>query len=83
MRPRLAAPLEIRKITPVELLEQALARLDAMEPKLNALIHVDREGARSAASEAMARQEAARAAKVHWMASRSRARIYLPRNSPP
>ena len=41
----LSALLDAREITPLELLDQALARLDALEPVLNAFTHVDRDGA--------------------------------------
>jgi aspartyl-tRNA(Asn)/glutamyl-tRNA(Gln) amidotransferase subunit A len=51
-----SALLDARDITPVELLDQALARLDAMEPVLNAFTHVDRDGALAAAKAATARQ---------------------------
>jgi aspartyl-tRNA(Asn)/glutamyl-tRNA(Gln) amidotransferase subunit A len=52
----LSALLDARDITPVQLLDQALARLDALEPVLNAFTHVDRDGARAAAKAATARQ---------------------------
>ncbi len=53
-----SALLDAREITPVDLLEQALARLDALEPVLNAFTHVDRDGALAAAQLATARQMA-------------------------
>ncbi len=46
------------EVTPAALLERCLERLDALEPKLNAFTHVDRDGARQAAREATARQAA-------------------------
>jgi aspartyl-tRNA(Asn)/glutamyl-tRNA(Gln) amidotransferase subunit A len=52
----LSALLDARDTTPVELLDQALARLDALEPVLNAFTHVDRDGAMAAAKAATARQ---------------------------
>ena len=53
-----SALLQTREITPLQLLEQALARLDAFEPVLNAFTHVDRDGARAAAQAATDRQAA-------------------------
>ena len=44
----LSALLDAREITPLQLLEQSLSRLDALEPVLNAFTHVDREGALAA-----------------------------------
>ena len=52
----LSALLDAREITPLQLLDQALARLDALEPVLNAFTHVDRDGALAAAKAATARQ---------------------------
>ena len=52
----LSALMDAREITPLQLLEQALARLDALEPVLNAFTHVDRDGAVAAARAATARQ---------------------------
>jgi aspartyl-tRNA(Asn)/glutamyl-tRNA(Gln) amidotransferase subunit A len=54
----LSALLDAREITPLRLLEQALGRLDALEPVLNAFTHVDRDGAKAAAMAATARQAA-------------------------
>jgi Asp-tRNA(Asn)/Glu-tRNA(Gln) amidotransferase A subunit family amidase len=54
----LSALLDAREITPLQLLEQTLARLDALEPVLNAFTHVDRDGAAAAATAATARQAA-------------------------
>jgi aspartyl-tRNA(Asn)/glutamyl-tRNA(Gln) amidotransferase subunit A len=54
----LSALLETREITPLQLLDQALARLDAFEPVLNAFTHVDRDGALAAARAATDRQAA-------------------------
>jgi aspartyl-tRNA(Asn)/glutamyl-tRNA(Gln) amidotransferase subunit A len=51
-----SALLDARDVTPNQLLDQALARLDALEPVLNAFTHVDRDGARDAAKAATARQ---------------------------
>jgi Asp-tRNA(Asn)/Glu-tRNA(Gln) amidotransferase A subunit family amidase len=36
----LSALLDAREITPLQLLDQTLARLDALEPVLNAFTHV-------------------------------------------
>jgi aspartyl-tRNA(Asn)/glutamyl-tRNA(Gln) amidotransferase subunit A len=52
----LSALLDARDITPLELLQQSLARLDALEPALNAFTHVDRNGSLAAARAATARQ---------------------------
>jgi aspartyl-tRNA(Asn)/glutamyl-tRNA(Gln) amidotransferase subunit A len=54
----LSALLDAREITPLQLLEQSLGRLDALEPVLNAFTHVDRDGALAAATAATARQAA-------------------------
>src|SRR3984957_6496794 len=54
----LSALLATREITPLQLLELALARLDAFEPGLNAFTHVDRDGALVAARAATDRQAA-------------------------
>jgi aspartyl-tRNA(Asn)/glutamyl-tRNA(Gln) amidotransferase subunit A len=54
----LSALLDAREITPLQLLDQTLARLDALEPVLNAFTHVDRDGAAAAARAATARQAA-------------------------
>jgi Asp-tRNA(Asn)/Glu-tRNA(Gln) amidotransferase A subunit family amidase len=52
----LSTLLDARDITPLQLLNQSLARLDATEPVLNAFTHVDRGGALAAAEAATARQ---------------------------
>ena len=52
----LSESLDARETTPLRLLEQTLARLDALEPSLNAFTHVDRDGALAAAKAATARQ---------------------------
>ena len=54
----LSALLDARKTTPLDLLEQSLERLDALEPTLNAFTHVDRDGALAAAQAATERQAA-------------------------
>jgi aspartyl-tRNA(Asn)/glutamyl-tRNA(Gln) amidotransferase subunit A len=54
----LSALLDARETTPQQLLEQSLARLDALEPVLNAFTHVDRDGATGAATAATERQAA-------------------------
>ena len=54
----LSALLDARTITPLQVLDQSLARLDALEPLLNAFAHVDRDGALAAAKAATARQAA-------------------------
>lgn len=56
----LAAALAAREVSPMALLEQSLARLEALEPQLNAFTHVDHAGARAAAAAATARQAAGR-----------------------
>ena len=52
----MSALLDAREATPLELLDQALARLDALEPVLNSFTHVDRDGALAAAKTSIARQ---------------------------
>lgn len=54
----LSALLDGKQVTPLELLDQTLARLDALEPKLNAFAFIDRDGAKAAATAATARQAA-------------------------
>ena len=54
----LSESLDARETTPLRLLELTLARLDALEPSLNAFTHVDRDGALAAAKAATARQSA-------------------------
>ncbi len=54
----LSVRLEQRDLTPVQLLDQTLSRLDASEPVLNAFVHVDRDGALVAAQAATVRQAA-------------------------
>jgi aspartyl-tRNA(Asn)/glutamyl-tRNA(Gln) amidotransferase subunit A len=54
----LSALLDARETTPVRLLEQSLARLDVLEPVLNAFTHIDRDGAVAAAQTAADRQAA-------------------------
>lgn len=56
----LSALLDAREITPLRLLDQTLARLDALEPVLNCFTYVDRDGALNAAKSATARQSAGR-----------------------
>lgn len=65
----LAAPASLAELTgafargllsPEETLEHALARIDAVDPRLNAFVHVDREGARAAAARSAARWRAGR-----------------------
>jgi aspartyl-tRNA(Asn)/glutamyl-tRNA(Gln) amidotransferase subunit A len=47
-----AAAIRDRKLSPVELLQALLQRIDRLDPKLNAFIRVDRERALAAAREA-------------------------------
>ncbi len=54
----LSALLDAGGTTPLQLLDQALGRLEALEPVLNAFSHVDRDGALAAAKAATARQAA-------------------------
>lgn len=51
----LAADFRARRLSPVEVVEAVLARLDAVDPAINAFVHVDRAGARAQASAAEAR----------------------------
>lgn len=48
----LAAAIRRRQLSPVELVDAVLARIDALNPKLNAFLTVDGEGARAAAHQA-------------------------------
>ena len=54
----LLAAFAVKKLSPLELLDAALARLDATEPQVNAFAHVDRAGARNAARASEARWQA-------------------------
>src|SRR5450432_3609318 len=47
----MAALVRLRKISPVELVEAHLARIEGLNPKLNAFVYVDADGARRAARE--------------------------------
>ena len=51
----LARMVRDREVSPVELTELALARIEAVNPELNALVHVDADGARVSAKDAEAR----------------------------
>jgi len=50
--------LDASRVTPEEILEESLTRLNRFEPALNAFYHVDQDGARRAAAEATRRQKA-------------------------
>lgn len=52
--------LDVGTVTALDLLDQSLARLDAMEPVLNAFSNVDRDGALAAAKASAERQAAGR-----------------------
>jgi amidase len=57
------AAVRARKVSPVELVEATLARIEKLEPKLTAFMHLDAAGARKqarAAEEAVARSGAGR-----------------------
>ncbi len=51
----LLAAFAAKTLSPVELLDATLVRLDACEPKVNAFAHVDRDGARAVARESETR----------------------------
>jgi aspartyl-tRNA(Asn)/glutamyl-tRNA(Gln) amidotransferase subunit A len=51
-----SALLATGQASPLDLLEQSLARLDGTEPTLNSFVHVDRDGALAAARAATGRQ---------------------------
>jgi Asp-tRNA(Asn)/Glu-tRNA(Gln) amidotransferase A subunit family amidase len=46
---RVAADIRGKKISPCEVVEAHLCRIDAQQPRLNAFVHIDAEGARRAA----------------------------------
>ena len=50
--PEITRQLREKRISPVELVELHLARIAQLQPKLNAFVHVDAEGARRRAREA-------------------------------
>src|SRR5258708_22549603 len=50
----LAELVRTRKVSPVDIVDDLLARLDVVEPKLNAFVVLDRDGAKRAAREAEA-----------------------------
>jgi Asp-tRNA(Asn)/Glu-tRNA(Gln) amidotransferase A subunit family amidase len=50
----LAAAIRNRQLSPVELVDAVLARIEALNPKLNAFLTIDADGARAAAREAEA-----------------------------
>lgn len=50
----MAEQIRQRKLSPVELVEAHLARIEKLNPKLNALVHVDADGARRQAQTAQA-----------------------------
>ncbi len=50
-----AALLRDKKLSAAELLDLTLARIEAVNPALNAVVHCDADGARRAAAEADAR----------------------------
>ena len=64
----MAANIRLRKISPVELVEAHLARIARLNPKLNAYIYVDAEGARRQAHAA----EAALASRLRARRTRIR-----------
>ena len=47
----LAAFVRARKASPIEVVDDVLRRIDLCEPRLNAFVVLDRDGARSAARE--------------------------------
>lgn len=51
----LVAAYKARKLSPVEVLDAVLARIDRFEPAVNAFRHVDRDGARTTARESEVR----------------------------
>jgi Asp-tRNA(Asn)/Glu-tRNA(Gln) amidotransferase A subunit family amidase len=53
----MAAGIQRRKFSPVDLVEAHLSRIDHLNPRLNAFVTVDREGAREAAKDAEAALE--------------------------
>src|SRR5271166_5658358 len=48
----LAALVRARKVSPVEVLQSVLSRIERHEPRINALVVLDREGALRAARQA-------------------------------
>ena len=65
---RMAEQIRSRKLSPVELVEAHLSQIERLNPKLNAFVQVDAEGARRKAKES---ESAVNQGKHAWPATRS------------
>ena len=71
-RRRTAAMIASGEVTAVEVTEAHLARIDAVDEKVHAFLHVDREGALAQAREVDEQARARRASSARWPGCRSR-----------
>lgn len=69
----IAAKIAAGELTAVEVTEAHLARIDAVDEKVHAFLHVDREGA-LAQARAVDEKKAAARSSARWPVSRSRSR---------
>ena len=60
------------EVTAVEVTEAHLARIDAVDEKVHAFLHVDREGALAKAREVDAQARARASSSARWPGCRSR-----------
>ena len=67
-----AAKIASGELTAVEVTEAHLARIDAVDEKVHAFLHVDREGALAQARAVDAQARARARSSARWPASRSR-----------
>ena len=71
----MAEQIRQKKLSPVELVEAHLARIEELNPKLNAFVHVDAEGARTASAGGGSGRAATGKNSACCTASRSASRV--------